>query len=344
MDDHSAQSSFEPFLERAVSLSLAGLGKTFPNPIVGAVLINPSGENIGEGFHSGGAHAEVIAIEQAGRASKGATLILTLEPCNHFGKTAPCTNAIIEAGIGRVIYAITDPNPIAAGGAKKLEDHGVEVVKINYPSAPQSNRDWLTKILLDRPRMIWKIAASLDGAVAAADFSSKWITNQESRDDVKSERSKADAIITGTGTVLADNPTLLGNERNPVRIILGKRELPKELKIFSAPGETIQLGTHDFSELLDLLKARGFNRVLIEAGPTLGSALFNAGFVDEILFYQAPSILGSPHRFSSGININSIDDQIRLSLFSFENLNGNLKQVLIADTPTNKELACLPAS
>jgi len=338
-----AQNSFEEFLERAVTLSLSGLGKTFPNPIVGAVLVNSTGEIIGEGFHSGGAHAEVIAMASAGSATMGATLFVTLEPCNHFGKTGPCTDAIIKAGISQVIYAIADPNPRAAGGAKKLQDHGIKVEKINYLPALRSNRDWLTKISLSRPRMIWKIAASLDGAVAATDFSSKWITNQFSRNDVKRERSKSDAIITGTGTVLADDPTLLGDERNPVRIILGERELSKTEKILSAPGETIHLQTREFSRLLELLNSRGFNRVMIEAGATLGSALFNAGLVDEILFYQAPSILGSPHRFSAGIDIDSIENQIHLSLFSLANLGGDIKQVLMAHSPINKELECLPA-
>ena len=340
----------QALMQRAVELSLLGRGLTFPNPIVGAVIANRSGEILAQTFHQGREHAEVLALRELAKVGShhdGLSLFITLEPCNHHGKTPPCTDAILDlgvkSGITRIVYATTDPNPIAEGGAKRLRESGLEVTQLDSPEARFANRDWLTKIRLGRPRITWKIAASLDGAIAAADGSSKWITNGSSRADVKGERSLSDAILTGTGTVLADDPSMLGENRNPIRIVMGEREIPKQMKIHSSDAETIFIKSRNSDDLIALVKDRGFNRLFLESGPKLGSALFQAGLIDEVLLYQAPTIVGSNQRFTSGINLSSIDQQIRLRSEEIEDLDGDIKRLLFLDNPMNKEFSCSPA-
>ena len=337
-------------MQRAVELSLLGRGLTYPNPIVGAVIVNQSGEILAQGFHQGKEHAEVLAmdeLEKSGTSFSSLTLFVTLEPCNHHGKTPPCSEAILargrSLGITKVAYATSDPNPVAQGGAARLRDGGIEVLHLDSAEARFSNRDWLTKVRLGRPRITWKVAISLDGAIAAQDGSSKWITNEASRSDVKRERSLSDAILTGTGTVLSDDPSMLGQDRNPVRIIMGEREVPKDQQIFSGDAETIVLPSRDSDRLLDLLRSRGFNRVFLESGPTLGSALFSAGLVDEVLIYQAPTILGSSRRFSSGLDLINIDQQIRLRSEEIEELDSDIRRLLFVDNEMNREFSCSPA-
>jgi diaminohydroxyphosphoribosylaminopyrimidine deaminase/5-amino-6-(5-phosphoribosylamino)uracil reductase len=331
-------------MQRAVDLSLLARGRTSPNPIVGAVIADSRGEVVAQSFHEGREHAEVLALRDLAAPSSDLTLFVTLEPCNHHGKTPPCSEAIIEGGIKNVVYATKDPNPIAQGGADRLTKAGVSVRFLDYPDAAFANRDWLTKIRLGRPRFVWKVATSLDGAIAANNGSSKWITNDSSRLDVKSERSRSDAILTGTGTVLSDDPSLLGDDRNPIRIVIGNREIPSRAKIFSSGAETIVIQNRDFKELTTLVNQRGFNRIFVEAGPGLGSALFAAGLIDEILLYQAPTLLGSDRRFTQGLNISDISEQIRLSSEEISEFDGDLKRLLFTYTPSNaalnKELSC----
>ncbi len=335
----------QAMISEAVALSLLGIGRTYPNPIVGAVITDDLGAILSRGFHQGGAHAEIEALNNLTNMPNGipdgASLYITLEPCSHHGKTPPCTDAIIASGIKRVFYSVTDPNPTAAGGAEKLRAAGIKVEQIDCVSALTSNRDWLTKIKENRPRVVWKVAVSLDGAIAAQDFSSKWITGDEARDNVKIERSAADLIVTGTGTVLADNPKLLGRDKNPTRLILGYREIPKNYQILSDDVETIVIKNRDIQEVIDLSRARGFNRILVEAGPDLGSAFFKAGLVDEILFYQAPVILGSSHRFTAGIELNNIEEKLKLFPFKVERFKNDIKQTLMVESAINKELMCL---
>ncbi len=334
-------------MQRAVDLSLLGRGRTSPNPIVGAVIANSHGEIVAQGFHEGREHAEVIALRELSSMSSDLTLYVTLEPCNHHGKTPPCSEAIIESGIKKVVYATKDPNPIAQGGADRLREAGMSVHFLDYSDASFANRDWLTKIRLGRPRFVWKIAASLDGAIAASNGSSKWITNDSSRLDVKHERSLADAILTGTGTVLADDPSLLGEDRNPVRIVMGDRQIPSGAKILSGDVETIAIQSRDVEELITLVNQRGFNRILVEAGPALGTALFKANVIDEILLYQAPTILASDRRFTQGLGISDISEQIRLSSEEITEFDGDIKRLLFTYTPSNtslnRELSCSPA-
>ncbi|MFZ9781048.1 MAG: bifunctional diaminohydroxyphosphoribosylaminopyrimidine deaminase/5-amino-6-(5-phosphoribosylamino)uracil reductase RibD, partial [Candidatus Nanopelagicaceae bacterium] len=202
----------ESAMRRANEISKLGLGKSSPNPIVGAVIVGNDGQIAGEGFHhsqDGGKHAEVVALSKAGQRARGATLFVTLEPCNHMGKTPPCTEAIVAAGIKKVVFAVSDPNPIAHGGAQSLTDAGIIVEPgLLKDEVAFTNRAWLKKIKSSHPYITIKIAASLDGKVAALDGSSKWITSEISRSDVAILRSQCDAIVTGTGTVLADNPSL----------------------------------------------------------------------------------------------------------------------------------------
>lgn len=340
----------EALMHRAVELSLLGRGATYPNPIVGAVVATSEGEIIAQVFHQGKEHAEVLALDELqsiGNRFQDLTLFLTLEPCNHHGKTPPCSDAILtrgrEFGITRVVYAVSDPNPIAQGGAEKIRDGGMQIEKMESAEARFSNRDWLTKIRLGRPRIAWKVATSLDGAVAARDGSSKWITSDLSRSDVKLERSKSDAILTGTGTVIADDPSMLGAERNPVRVVIGEREISDEKKIFSRDAETIRIKGRNFDQMLEVFTTKGFNRVFVESGPTLGTALFMAGLVDEILLYQAPSIIGSNERFTKGLDLDRIDQQIRFLSEETQEIGGDIKRLLFVDNAMNREFSCSPA-
>ncbi|MFI6295298.1 bifunctional diaminohydroxyphosphoribosylaminopyrimidine deaminase/5-amino-6-(5-phosphoribosylamino)uracil reductase RibD [Nonomuraea sp. NPDC050790] len=205
MDDPAAH------MARAVELAALGLGTTSPNPVVGCVVLDARGEVAGEGFHAyaGGPHAEVVALRAAGERARGGTAYVTLEPCDHTGSTGPCTKALLAAGVARVVYAVPDPNPVAAGGGERLRAHGVEVAHgLLEEEAERVNAAWLTSVRLGRPYVTWKFAATLDGRSAAADGTSKWITSPEAREDVHRLRAGADAIIAGIGTVLADDPLL----------------------------------------------------------------------------------------------------------------------------------------
>ena len=198
-------------MRRAIALAARGLGTTHPNPVVGCVLLDPTGAIVGEGFHAraGGPHAEVVALRDAGERARGATAVVTLEPCNHTGRTGPCAHALIEAGVRRVVIAVDDPTRPAGGGTATLRAAGVEVVTgVLRDEAEQGNVVWLTAVRRGRPYLIWKFAATLDGHSAAADGTSKWITSAEARADVHRLRGTVDAIIAGVGTVLADDAHL----------------------------------------------------------------------------------------------------------------------------------------
>ena len=316
------------FMRRALELSARGLGETSPNPIVGAVIVAPSGEIIGSGFHAGGDHAEAIAIASASHIPEGSTLYVTLEPCNHTGKRPPCTQAILESGIQSVVYAVADPNPIASGGAERLRAAGVQVQSAMLAEeVAWSNRDWLTKIQLGRPRFVWKIASTLDGLIAAADGTSKWITCDESRERVSLLRSQADAIVIGSGTALADNPRLNSRHgKNPIRIVVGTRSIPQDFHIHDDSAETFFISS--ISELMDLVTSRGFNRVLVEAGPTLGTSLLKANLIDEIHLFQAPSLIGAGKSFISDLGINTLSDRRDFSIKSISVSGTDIETIL----------------
>ena len=326
-------------LKRANELACLGLGKTGSNPIVGAVVVSPAGVIIGEGFHKSGPHAEVVALEQAGQSAKGATLFVTLEPCNHQGKTGPCTEAIIKAGITKVVYAVRDPNPLASGGAKALETAGIEVVfNSEVAEIAQSNRAWLHKIKSNRPYFIWKIATTLDGRTAAIDGSSKWITGPESRAEVSQLRSESSAILIGTATALADNPNLIPRdiettrETNPVRIVMGLREIPSDFNLNNDAAETIFLRSHDFSELLKLCVERDFSQVFVESGSELGTALLKAGLIDELVIFQAASLLGSGLSFIGDLGATNIKEKMDFLIRDVAQFGNDLKITLTKET------------
>jgi len=288
-------------MHRALSLSEKGLGLTYPNPIVGAVIVNASGEFISEGFHQRVAsfdHAEVVAIKNANVPLVGATMYVTLEPCNHTGVTPPCTAAIIDAGISRVVVAHNDPYALASGGVKKLTDTGIEVeVGLLSKEVAFSNRSWLHKIATGRPRIIWKIALSQDGKILEGEGSPSWVSSEESRADVQILRAQSDAIIVGTGTALADNPHL--NPRlesvvkNPDRIVIGIRDIPETFNLHDSSADTRFIKSQDAQEIISELSSHGYNQVLLECGPTLGNSLLREGFIDELIIYRSPVALGA---------------------------------------------------
>ena len=315
---------------RLYSLCRNGLALSTPNPNVAAVILDEYGEIIAGGFHNrqiSPDHAEIVALRMAGPLASGATMVVSLEPCNHVGTTGPCTKAIIDAGISRVIYAVKDPNPIAAGGAQALSDAGIEVIYRESPELEYIQRAWLHRMATGAPLMIWKIATTLDGKVAASDSTSQWISGPESREDVQLLRAHSDAILIGTNTAIVDNPHLVprGHDNRPVRIICGEQEVPAGNKVFDDQARTVVVKSKDLSKLKSVLVEEGFNQVLIEAGPTFGSALLKAGMVDEIVIYQAPKILGAGKSFIADLGITTLEDHIGLELISVEKMGNDVK-------------------
>jgi diaminohydroxyphosphoribosylaminopyrimidine deaminase/5-amino-6-(5-phosphoribosylamino)uracil reductase len=304
---------------RLASLSAAHLGKTAPNPNVAAAIYGEDGTLISEGAHNrllSPDHAEVVAIKKAGDGARGSTIVVSLEPCNHSGATGPCVDAIINAGIAKVIYAVKDPNPIAAGGADRLKKAGIEVEFIASRQLQEIQRAWLHRIATGRPYFIWKIAATLDGRIAASDGTSQWISSPESREDVQYLRAQSDAILIGTGTALADNPTLrprIEGATAPLRIVMGNRDVPTEFNLNDGKSQTIFIKSRSTEELLKALEQTPVNQVMVEAGSTLGSALFAAGVIDEIVLYQAPLLLGSGKSWLEDIGVTTMKDSYALS-------------------------------
>jgi diaminohydroxyphosphoribosylaminopyrimidine deaminase/5-amino-6-(5-phosphoribosylamino)uracil reductase len=324
--------SADAAMARAIECARLGLGKTFPNPIVGAVITSATGEFISEGFHQGGDHAEVVAIKAAKDIPAGSIIYVTLEPCNHLGKTPPCTEAIVSAGLSKVVYAVSDPNPVAAGGAERLREAGIEVVAgLGEIEARHENRAWLTKIELGRPRITWKIASTMDGKVAASDGSSKWITGELARADVALMRSQFDAIVSSTATVKEDDPLLTskGLGKNPVRIVMGASEIPVDAKILNADAETLFVKSRNLNELIKVSQDRGFNSLIIESGPTFGTALLREDLIDEIVLFQAPTFLGSGTPAVGDLGISNISGRLDFEIAHVEVIGADLKITLI---------------
>ncbi|MDP1721219.1 MAG: bifunctional diaminohydroxyphosphoribosylaminopyrimidine deaminase/5-amino-6-(5-phosphoribosylamino)uracil reductase RibD [Candidatus Nanopelagicaceae bacterium] len=332
------------YMTRAIDLSLLGLGKTSPNPLVGAVLLSSSGEVIGEGFHAGEEHAEVRALMDCSvrqHDPKGATMYVTLEPCNHFGTTPPCTQALKRAGVSRVVFAVKDPNPVAQGGATDLLEAGIEVVAgLMEGEVRESNRSWLHKIESGRPFLIWKIASTLDGYSAALDGTSKWITSEESRMSVQGLRAESDAILVGTGTVLADNPSLIprGDDRRPIRIVVGTRSIPGDSHLKDAQATTIFLKTRDLHVVIDALVELGVNQVLIESGSELGTSLLKKNLIDEIHWYQAPTILGAGMKTIGNLDVKTISQRMDFEVIKVERSGPDILTILRPKTREKAEV------
>ncbi|RUM94681.1 MAG: bifunctional diaminohydroxyphosphoribosylaminopyrimidine deaminase/5-amino-6-(5-phosphoribosylamino)uracil reductase RibD [Thiothrix sp.] len=322
-------------MARAMCLAEKGLYSTRPNPRVGCVIVK-NGEVVGEGFHisAGGPHAEIHALKKAGAAAQGSTVYVTLEPCSHYGRTPPCADALIEAGVRRVIAAMSDPNPQVAGkGLERLRAAGVEVSSgLLESQAVALNPGFTKRMRCGRPWLRVKLAMSLDGRTAMASGESQWITGEAARKDVQSLRARSCAILTGAGTVREDNPSL--NVRNgaknlsrpvadgqPLRVILSSRgenlsssklfDLDGNILIFCASDmpdsireranvECLKIASDstglDLNAVMDELGRRGINECHVEAGATLSGALLEAGLVDEIIIYMAPLIMGDQAR------------------------------------------------
>lgn len=311
-------------VEAAMRLAIAEAqrvkGSTYPNPPVGAVILSAAGEVVGAGGTqpAGGPHAEVIALRQAGERAAGGTAVVTLEPCNHHGRTPPCVDALIQAQVATVVYAVTDPNPVASGGADRLRGNGIDVTAgmLGDDVARGPLREWLHKQRTGKPHVTWKFATSVDGRSAAADGSSQWITSDAARADLHVRRAACDAIVVGTGTVDIDNPTLTARlpggglaERQPLRVVVGKREISPEANVLNDDSRTMVIRTHDPHEVIQALSDR--TDVLIEGGPTLAGAFLRAGVIDRILAYVGPILLGGPITAVDDVGVPSIARALR---------------------------------
>ncbi len=324
----------EHFMRMALKLAKKGQGYTSPNPMVGAVIVK-NGQIVGRGYHRavGQAHAEVNAIEDAGVKAKGATLYVNLEPCNHTGRTPPCTRKILDAGIRRVIVAMADPHTKARGGASFLRQHGIEVqVGVCEKQAVRLNEVFIKFVSTGRPFVILKCAATLDGRIATRTGDSKWVTGEKARRFVHRLRHAIDAIMVGIGTIQADNPSLttrLGTPKgvDPVRIVLDthlsispdaqvlaldsdaetivvagraaarekSKHIPKaRVRIIEQP---LKGGQIDLSSMMDWLGSEGITSLLIEGGSCVLASALNSGIVDKVLFFYAPKILGGDDGF-----------------------------------------------
>ena len=353
-------------MQNALALARLGRFSTSPNPRVGCVIAH-GGQIVGQGFHvkAGEPHAEVHALRQAGEMARGATAYVTLEPCSHYGRTPPCAEALIRSGVARVVAAMTDPNPLVAGkGLAMLEAAGIHTESgLLETEARELNRGFLSRIERGRPFVRIKCAASLDGKTALSDGLSKWITGEAAREDVQILRAESCAVVTGVGTVLADNPQLnvraFPTVRQPVRVIADSRlQTPPDCRIIRDGGSPVLIATlsqdadrlnvfsrfpHveiirpsekdgriDLADLLKILAAKGCGEVMVEAGAVLSSAFLAEDLADELVLYQAPKILGCPGRsmFTLPENPAALTESPRWETRSVETLGGDIKWIL----------------
>jgi diaminohydroxyphosphoribosylaminopyrimidine deaminase/5-amino-6-(5-phosphoribosylamino)uracil reductase len=312
----------EAWLRRA--LELAALGpEANANPRVGCVLVDDGGRVVAEGWHRGAGtpHAEADALAKAGAEAAGTTAYVSLEPCNHTGRTQPCAEALYAAGVRRVVYAQTDPNPRAAGGGQWLHERGVEVVDgLLEEEARELNRSWTHLIRTGRPWVTWKLATTLDGRSAAADGTSQWITGEAARADVHRQRARCGAILVGTGTALTDDPQLTVRrpdgtllESQPIRVVMGMRDLLPDARVLDDAAPTWHLRTRSPKEVLEALAAVEVHHVWLEGGPTVAAAFMADGLVDEVVAYVAPALLGRGRPAVSDLGITTISDALRLA-------------------------------
>lgn len=341
-------------MARAIQLARRGWYTTMPNPRVGCVLVK-DGVVIAEGWHerAGDEHAEAMALRKAGAAARGATAYVTLEPCNHHGRTGPCSAALIAAGVSAVFVAMQDPNPLVAGkGIAALQAAGIRVgTGLLGQEAAALNPGFIMRMRSGRPRVTCKLAMSLDGRTAMASGESQWITGPEARADVQRLRAQSCAVMSGVNTVLADNPAFTvrsdgwqGNAftglgtRQPLRVILDTRlRVAPSAKLLSQPGKALivtgassritaqaiggdteilyQAGDRlDLADVLALLAQRECNEVLLESGPTLAGAMLDATLIDELVIYAAPTLLGSEAKPLFDLPLHSMAEQRRLAI------------------------------
>lgn len=335
----------EHWMGQALKLAELGVNTTTPNPAVGCIVLSADGVPVGQGYHqqAGGPHAEVHALREAGDKARGATAYVTLEPCNHQGRTGPCSQALIDAGVHRVVYAMQDPNPLVCGqGLARLRAAGIQVIgPILEAQARKLNRGFIKRMTQRQPFLTCKLAMSLDGRTAMANGDSKWITGNAAREDVQTLRARSCAIITGIGTVLADDPSLTwrsnrpeGVTRQPLRIVLDRTlKTPVNAAILQQPGTTwlvspqaapaaspladrVQQLPDDLSSVLDWLGKLGCNQVLLEAGARLAGQFLSAGLIDELVVYMAPTLLGSNARALFDLPLQLMSEQVPLTIDS----------------------------
>ncbi len=342
----SATAPFEPAMRHA--LDLAGRGPAYGvNPQVGCLILSASGEIIAEGWHRGAgtAHAEVDALSKLSPGeAQGATAVVTLEPCNHTGRTGPCSEALIAAGISTVAYGVSDPNARADGGAERLREAGVTVIGgVLVDEVSEAMHSWLTATRLGRPFVTLKWASSLDGRASATDGTSQWITGTAARRHVHEQRAKVDAIVVGTGTVLSDDPSLTARDEDgqllphqPIPVVIGERAIPAEATVLRHPIPAIVTGSRDLRASLDGMFARDIRHVLIEGGPTLASAFVAEGLVDEYLIYQAPLLLGGPRVALGDIGVGTLAEARRLQITSIERLGNDLLVIARPGAPADQ--------
>lgn len=314
---------YEAAMQRALDLALLGPA-TGVNPQVGAVILDRDLNIIAEGWHMGAGtpHAEVVALAQLAVIPDGATAVVTLEPCNHTGRTGPCAQALIAAGISRVVFASSDPGDASSGGAQTLRAAGIEVVEnVMKAQADEQLRVWLTFATQKRPFITLKWASSLDGRAAATDGTSQWISGPESRADSHELRSTVDAILVGTGTVLADNPTLTARKpdgslyaHQPLRVVVGDRLIPAGSNILNDQAPTLHLQTRDLNQVLISLYEQGIKHVWVEGGPQLASQFVAHNLVDQFIIYLAPMLLGGSRNALGDIAVSSITQAKHLSI------------------------------
>ena len=324
-------------MSRARELGERVLGTTSPNPPVGAVVLDAAGRIVGEGATSppGGAHAEVHALAQAGERARGGTAVVTLEPCAHTGRTGPCADALLAAGVARVVVAVPEPTRLAGGGATRLRAAGVDVeLGVQQAEAERGAlAAWLTGVREDRPHVVWKVASTLDGRVAAADGTSRWITGPQARAEVHRLRGTCDAVLVGSGTALTDDPQLTVRDadgrpatRQPLRVVLDRRgRLPATARVLDAAAPTLVSRAATPAALLAELFGRDVRRVLLEGGPTLAAAFLRAGLVDEVVVHLAPQLLGAGPGLVGDLGIPTMAAALHLQVRDVTPLGGDVQ-------------------
>ena len=342
-------------MRRALELAARGERTTNPNPCVGAVVLDSAGEVAGEGWHerAGGPHAEVVALQAAGARARGGTVVVTLEPCDHTGRTGPCSRALLDAGLVRVVYAVDDPTPEASGGAATLRSAGLSVESgLLTEEAERGNERWLTAQRLGRPYVVWKYAATLDGRVGAADGTSRWISGPESRADTHALRSAVDTIVVGVGTILVDDPHLTVRDaegrlaaEQPLRVVVdtdgrtpaSARVRDDAASTWLATGDEVgrdERDQVDLAALLAQLWRRGRRYVLLEGGPRLAGAFLRADLVDRVVSYHAPLLLGGGPAALAGTGIATLGEAVRLDVDDVTRLGADVR---ISGRPVRKE-------
>lgn len=328
------------------ALELAEAGPEGENPRVGCVVLDGAGRAVGVGWHrgAGSPHAEVEALRAAGDRGRGGTAVVTLEPCSHTGRTGPCTQALISAGVARVVFGYPDPTSTAGGGAGTLIAAGVPAELVpdaaQRAAAHELVRPWAVAHRYRRPLVTWKWAATVDGRTAAVDGSSRWVTGSLARRDVHGLRAAHDTILVGTGTVLADDPELTVRDvavgaRLPRPAVMGLRPVPPGARVLRGPVPVLQLRTRDPAQALSQLWKAGGRRILLEGGAHLAAAFTRAGLVDDVVVYVAPRLLGAGLPAVTDLGIRSLSDAIQLVLYDVAVLGDDVRLTYRAvPTPT----------